>query len=83
MPGKPKGLPKTGGRKKGGENKITKDLREMIKQAFHEAGGVNYLVRQARAEPVAFMSLLGKVIPQEVKATVDGSITIEIVKFGG
>ena len=31
MPGKPKGLPKTGGRKKGSENKITREAREIFK----------------------------------------------------
>lgn len=30
MPGKPKGLPKTGGRTKGAINKTTKDVRECI-----------------------------------------------------
>lgn len=76
-----KGAKKVGGRIAGTPNKLTQDLREMIKQAFHEAGGVQYLVTQSKLEPVAFMSLIGKVIPQEVKATVDGNITIEIIKY--
>ncbi len=31
MPGKPKGLPKTGGRQKGSENKVTREAREIFK----------------------------------------------------
>jgi hypothetical protein len=67
MVGRPKGTPKTGGRKKGTPNKISSALKDAILEAAEQAGGergtVGYLVVQARANPVAFMGLLGKVLP--------------------
>ena len=41
------------------------DLRRMILDALHAAGGQDYLARQAEQNPVAFMGLLGKVLPIE------------------
>ena len=35
----------------------------MILGALDEAGGQNYLVRMANAQPAAFLALLGKVLP--------------------
>lgn len=58
---------KTGGRGKGVPNKTTKALKETILGALDEAGGQAYLAKQAEANPVAFMTLLGKVLPSEVK----------------
>src|SRR3954454_6061457 len=57
------GAPKTGGRGKNTPNKITKALKEMILGALDDAGGQQYLVTQARDNPAAFMTLLGKVLP--------------------
>ncbi len=56
---------KTGGRAKGTPNKTTKALKEMILSALdeQEGGGIEYLKRQAEANPSAFMTLLGKVLP--------------------
>ena len=47
------------GRKKGGTNKITADVREAILQAFGIVGGVEYLCAVARENPKAFCALLG------------------------
>ena len=63
---KAKGSPKTGGRKKGTPNKINKNVREAILQAFEEAGGVDYLRRVAKEDPKTFCTLLGKLIPVKV-----------------
>src|SRR5258706_12695168 len=38
-------------------------LKDMILAALDEAGGQVYLARQAVANPVAFMALLGRVLP--------------------
>ena len=40
----------------------------MVHAALHEAGGVDYLVRQADENPVAFMSLLGRILPQRIES---------------
>jgi hypothetical protein len=62
--------PANGGHKAGTPNRLTSDLREMIHTALHEAGGVAYLRRQADENPVAFMSLLGKILPQRIEGNV-------------
>ena len=45
-------------------------MKEVIHLAFERAGGVRYLVRQAEAEPKAFMGLLGRIVPNEVRLDV-------------
>ena len=52
------GAPKTGGRQSGTPNKLTGDVRALILAALDRAGGENYLLGQATANPKAFMSLL-------------------------
>ena len=54
------------GRKKGGTNKITSDVRQAIMEAFDTVGGVKYLKRVAITDPKAFCALLGKLIPVKV-----------------
>lgn len=58
---------KTGGRQKGTPNKITADLKRAILEAAEAAGGeggtVGYLTTQARENPAAFLTLIGKVLP--------------------
>lgn len=51
------------GRPKGSQNKLSADVKEMIIQAMTIVGGGEYLARQAEANPVAFMSLLSKMVP--------------------
>jgi hypothetical protein len=72
MPGgRPKGLPKTGGRQKGTPNKRTALLKDAILEAAERAGGaggiVGYLTLQATENPGPFMTLLGKVLPTQVE----------------
>jgi hypothetical protein len=54
------------GRVKGVPNKVTGELKEMILQALAGAGGVDYLMVQARETPTAFLTLVGKVLPLQV-----------------
>lgn len=54
---------KTGGRKKGTPNKLNATVKEMILGALDKAGGQKWLEKQATENPVAFMTLLGKVLP--------------------
>lgn len=55
-----------GGRKAGTPNQITRELKDMIRGALDDAGGQAYLKLQAIAEPVAFLTLLGKILPREI-----------------
>jgi hypothetical protein len=67
-PGTPK--PANSGRKSNICNKMTRDIREMIRAALDKAGGVSYLVKQAEKNPTAFMSLVGKIIPAQIDASI-------------
>ena len=64
------------GRPRGSKNKAQAELKEMILTALGEAGGVEYLTRQANENPGPFLSLIGKVLPKEVDARFEGSMTI-------
>ena len=64
---------KTGGRKKGTPNKLSRDLKEMILGALDDAGGRKYLAKQAITNPNAFLVLVGKVLPLNINATVKHS----------
>lgn len=82
MAGRKPGTPKTGGRQKGTPNKINALLKDAILQAAEAAGGpggmVGYLTLQAHENPSAFMSLLGKVLPQQVTGEDGGPIKSSI-----
>lgn len=70
------------GRPKGSVNKVTGDLRAMISAALTEAGGVEYLTAQAKANPSAFLTLVGKTLPKEVTGP-NGAPLFEGVRFIG
>lgn len=68
--GAPKGTrpPNAGkGRKKGVPNKLTAALKDVILGALADAGGQGYLKAQAKKNPQAFMSLVGRVLPLQIK----------------
>ena len=64
------------GRAKGTVNKNTAELKEMILGALSDAGGRDYLARQAEENPGAFMSLIGRVLPKDVNLSADSVINI-------
>ena len=68
------GKPKTGGRENYTINKTSALLKDAILETAHTAGGreglVGYSVVQARENPVAFMGLLGKLVPSQIAAEV-------------
>jgi hypothetical protein len=61
------------GRPKGATNKNSKLLKDAILEAAERAGGkrgmVAYLEEQAKENPTAFMTLMGKVLPMQVQGT--------------
>ena len=70
---------KTGGRQKGSTNKMTKALKEMILTALdeaHEDGGIEYLKAQASANPTAFLTLIGKVLPLQVNGDLEHRVKV-------
>ena len=60
------------GRPKGAVNKVTKQVKEMILGALDDAGGQAYLAVQARENPSAFMTLIGKVLPLQLTGDDNG-----------
>ena len=83
MVGRPKGQPKTGGRKKGSPNKTTALLKDAILKAAEGAGGkaglIGYLKTQAVKQPGPFMALLGKVLPLQIGN--DGDEAFKVTKI--
>ena len=75
MAGRPKGYPKSGGRKKGTPNRVTGDLKGMILESLMQAGGVEYLKMRAIETPGPYLALVGKVLPMQVS----GSMSLRVV----
>jgi len=73
-----KGVPRhpDAGRKKGVTNKVTRELKAMILGALDAKGGQEYLERQAVENPVAFLTLLGKVLPTTLQGDPDNPLVI-------
>ncbi|WP_051018445.1 hypothetical protein [Bartonella tamiae] len=76
------------GRPKGAPNKTTKLLKDAILKAAERTGNkigddglTSYLEQQAVDNPVAFMSLLGKVLPMQVTGADGGAIQIERIEL--
>jgi hypothetical protein len=75
------------GKTSGVPNEATALLKDAVLKAAETAGGgepdglVNYLVAQAKQNPVAFMTLLGEVLPTQVSGEGDGNIIVEIVSL--
>jgi hypothetical protein len=64
------------GRPKGAANKVTKALKEMILGALDDAGGQAYLLTQAKANPAAFLTLIGKVLPTTLAGDPDNPVKL-------
>ncbi len=74
------GSRKGAGRKKGVPSQITTDVKGMILAALDKAGGPQYLLDQSERNPVAFMTLVGKVLPLTVSGDPDQPLTISITR---
>lgn len=68
-----------GGRQKGTPNKVTGALKDMILGALSDAGGQEYLLRQSSENPIAFLTLVGKVLPMTVAGSDGGPLSLTIV----
>lgn len=82
------------GRPLGTPNKFGQLLKDMILEALDRAGqdkdgkgaGVDYLVEQAHKNPVAFMGLVGKVLPLQITGANGGPVegrTEHVITFDG
>ena len=67
-----------GGRQKGTLNKIGLPLKQMILGALDDAGGQEYLTKQALENPGSFMVLVGRVLPMTVAGDPENPLIAEI-----
>lgn len=70
---------KTGGRKKGTQNKITAGLKAAVLGALEAKGGQLYLEQIAETHPQVFCSLLAKILPLTLGGDQNQPIIYEIV----
>lgn len=71
------------GRPKGSVNKVPALLKDAILQAGTEAhpdGLTGYLREQAKDNPAAFMTLLGKVLPLQIAGDKDNPLAVEMIQ---
>lgn len=59
------------GRPPGARNKLGPQIKEMVEGALADAGGRDYLVKQARKNPKAFLALVGKLIPRDLNVSAE------------
>ena len=62
-----------GGRAVGVPNKLGASIKQMVERALHDVGGAQYLARQAEENPVAFLGLVGKVMPMQLIENADAN----------
>jgi hypothetical protein len=74
------GHKKVGGRKKGVQNKFTRDIKEALINAFNKVGGEDYLTVQAKRNARSFMAMLTKALPAEVTGKDGGPIALQVEK---
>ena len=70
------------GRKKGVPNTVTADIKAMVLGALDRAGGEEYMLEQARSNPNAFLTLVGKVLPTQITGPNDGPVQVD-AKYSG
>lgn len=45
----------------------------MLKASFSRVGGIEYLVKQAEENPTAYMTMISKLLPKQVEASIEHS----------
>lgn len=63
-------------------NKVTADIKAMVLGALDRAGGEEYMLEQARNNPNAFLTLVGKVLPTQITGPNDGPVQVD-AKYSG
>lgn len=69
------------GRPKGVPNKVTTKIKDMVIEALSKAGGIDYLAKQAKDNPAAFMTLVGKVIPLQITGEDGGPVQVTRIEL--
>jgi hypothetical protein len=78
------------GRPKGSKNKFTRNIKDAVLQAFEEGpagttgeGGVEWLRKQMKSNPTAFLNMLGKLLPMQLTNEDDEPIKVSRVMLVG
>lgn len=68
------------GKPKGAVQKNTAAIKDMIKAALEQAGGVDYLVKRAHDPKTAsaFLGLVGKVMPMQLTGADGGPVEVGV-----
>lgn len=76
--------PPGAGRRPGQTNKATADIKAMIEKALKDAGGAAYLQECATSGDgkvqAAFLSLVGKLIPRDIKLGLEEKTLLSITR---
>lgn len=81
MAGRPKGIPKTGGRQKGVPNKTTRSAKEAIAFAAAGLGGAERLMDWAKEDPDNEKAFWTSIYPKLLPLTVGGDPDSDPVKM--
>lgn len=71
-----KGVPPRKGRKPGAQNKVTAEVKDMVKGALEDLGGKAWLVKQAKKHPTAFFTLVNKMVPTALTGEINLTTTL-------
>jgi hypothetical protein len=82
-PDGPKKKGYTGGRKAGAKNRFSRSALDNLEAVFIRMGSSAGLYKWAKKYPGDFYKIWGKRVPAavELDAKVDGSVTVELVRF--
>lgn len=72
---------KTGGRAAGTPNKIGATVKDNVIAVFNRLDGTAGMAKWAQENPTEFYRIYSRLIPAEVDAKVEASLTVEIVRF--
>jgi hypothetical protein len=61
------------GRPRGSRNKITSTIKEALEASFDAIGGAEWLAQQAHQNSSAYLHLLGRLLPSELRAEIQGA----------
>jgi hypothetical protein len=62
---------------------MTATVKAAVEGAFLKLGGQKWLIEQAKSNPEAFMTLLGKVLPREMALDVAHGVTVVVRDYTG
>ncbi len=70
------------GRVAGVPNKTTAAVKAALTEAFEKRGGVDALIAWSESEPTEFYKLWAKMLPQDLKADITGTLSLAQLVLG-